>query len=193
MDRAVTPPRVRDHKPPLPEGPPPKRAAAPTTAPTGGDASADASHGLGSISPVGGAGTAGSRPSSISAPTMHGYLTKKGEVPFLGRRTWKRRYFVLTDGVLSYYESQAAFEGGKPAMKGNAVRVASHTLFVFAATSRLSLVPLGHVTPPRTWAFRAESKADLTAWSAALSAAGAKPGSLLVGATGKGSSESDDT
>ncbi len=50
---------------------------------------------------------------------MEGYLSKKGrgEGNF-GRRTWKKRWFVLEDQVLSYYEDLDLQSGNPVSLKG---------------------------------------------------------------------------
>lgn len=38
-------------------------------------------------------------------PVMQGWLSKEGG----SIKTWKRRYFVLKDGVLAYYKTESEF------------------------------------------------------------------------------------
>lgn len=38
-------------------------------------------------------------------PIMQGWLSKEGG----SIKTWKRRYFVLKDGVLAYYKTESEF------------------------------------------------------------------------------------
>ena len=56
-----------------------------------------------------------------SSPThlKEGYLDKKGKgQSMFGRRNWKKRYFIVGDGLLEYYESvQESLQGSSPINK----------------------------------------------------------------------------
>jgi hypothetical protein len=158
--RCKTPPRITAHKPPKPATPPP--GWRPSTAAAGdAGANSSASTALSPSSsgtpstagaaytPRRGDGTPLAAVSSSPAPApplaslgsrggaaaSHcGYLAKLGDVSnvLLGKRTWKRRFFVLDAGHLAYYESAGQYEAGAAPMKGNRLDVREYVMAVTA-------------------------------------------------------------
>ena len=106
-----------------------------------------------------------------------------GSILSLGKKTWKRRYFVMESSTLSYYESEAAFSAGTGGLKGTAIDVRQHYIVEGGGEGAdISLIPAGGDSS-RSWRFRTESKGDLAVWVAALLAHGArrKGGGVVLG------------
>ena len=97
---------------------------------------------------------------------------KEGEKGLLGGASWRRRYFVLADGGLEYFESREAHDRGDGAIKGNHVRVCAFRVLESGADGAdIVLEPLA--AGERSWRFRCEARADVRAWTDALVAHGA--------------------
>jgi len=58
----------------------------------------------------------------MAAPGLEGYLSKQGGgTSAFGRKSWKVRYFVLSKGVLNYYEDKKAYQKGTKPLGSNHV------------------------------------------------------------------------
>lgn len=125
--RCPTPPRISEHKPPKPLDPPP----------VGGNLAAIVSplEQRGDGIPVSAKAT-----QSAIASTQSGFMSKLGDQAnvITQKRSWKRRFFVLDVGILAYYESDAAFEGGQPPIKGNRIRVSDYVMSISDGSSSLA-------------------------------------------------------
>ncbi|OAJ40278.1 hypothetical protein BDEG_24033 [Batrachochytrium dendrobatidis JEL423] len=91
---------------------------------------------------------------------MSGYLLKKGEQ----RRSWKRRWFVLRPGMLSYYQSDKEYE------ILNIIPLADITT-IAQVELRKRLFVFGMVTRKRTYYVCASSAVDRDTWMTAIKAA----------------------
>lgn len=92
----------------------------------------------------------------------HGYLTKEGGGNSLfGRKSWKKRYFVLKDGLLSYSEGPDSEELGVIELKGAKIEDVS-------TRSELEFCITTHVPETRTYPIQADSEDDHIAWFGAI-------------------------
>lgn len=190
--------------PPLPPRISGSPAATPTTPRGAGAAAATSSLATSPASPdtaQGGGGGGG--------PPVHhaGHLAKLGDAGRLslgglglGKPAYKRRYFVLDAGVLSYYESEAAHALGKAAIKGNRLEARTFTIAPPGDDpdgADIVLAPLpgsggatsgaaggGGGSGERVWKFRGDGRADVEAWRRALVAHGVVVGVAGVGGGG---------
>lgn len=108
---------------------------------------------------------------------MHtGWLIKEGGARnILGRRTWKRRWFVLDRGSLQYFETEAAWSAGRLPIHDATIRVASFRLVEAGAEvgegADFALVPRdAAASGARTWRFRGETSTEVTTWLRVLRA-----------------------
>lgn len=185
--RSPTPPRITSHKPPRPEGPPPAlrlgvaggvlasgvsaTAASSSSTPTlaGSDASRAPATPSEGATPVD-AATPSSRTALPPPPAVHtGWLVKEGGARnILGRRSWKRRWFVLDRGSLQYFETEAAWSAGRLPIHDATIPVAGFRLVEAGAEAGegadFALVPRDGAAGARTWRFRGETSADVTTW-----------------------------
>lgn len=133
-------------------------AAAPAVeaASTGGDASATASATTGASAATG-AASAGTKP-----PLFEGNLYKKGDK----RRNWKKRWFVLQDGIMSYHakESKDSKEIGHFEVRGMKLQ------FVEGLDKHQFVLQIQ--TPGRAWYLEASSDSSLNRWKDACVAHG---------------------
>lgn len=181
--RSPTPPRITSHKPPRPEGPPPgsKSSTLSSGAASGAAGSASAtSTADASAAPKPAESTAETKtPATTSgnAAVHSGYLVKEGGARnFLGRRTWKRRWFVLDRGSMQYFETEAAWAAGRLPIHDDAIVMSEFTVVPAGAAAGegadFALVPKdAAVAAARTWRFRGESSADVATWLRLLRAA----------------------
>jgi len=92
---------------------------------------------------AGGAG--GDADEAKSAPAeaddiKKGYFLKQGGgTSLLGRKSWKKRYFVLAEGKLSYYADEAAYNSGAGPLKDRKINLSDFRVEV--APKELSLIP----------------------------------------------------
>jgi len=206
--RTRTPPRITEHKPPLPEAPPPTRGCTPSVvavvsgAGSGGAGATPAAAGAGagaalSASAVGAGGVAATGAGTAAPTTATGYMTKKGEVAnFLTGTSWKRRWFVLERGELTYYSDQSSWIRGEKPLKGHRVDVRGYQVVRDTDGADVSLRPApaaaasgpassaggggkgssggGGGGDSRTWHFVCDSKAEMGRWESALLAHGAE-------------------
>jgi len=182
--RKRTPPRITEHKPPLPKEPHPAHAA--TTSDAGPSPAPSPAAGL-SIASVGGP------PRASVAEPMRGYMNKKGEIAIAFRSPWKRRWFVLENSEMTYYTSQESWQRGEKPLKGH--KIDMREMVLMKDTDDGSDIALAHVdsdaakpavagakagsgaaaSGERVWQFVCESKAELDAWMRALVLHGARP------------------
>ena len=137
--------------------------------------------GRGATQVSGGSGASGGTKSSQPPPPRTGWLVKEGGVALLGKPTWRRRYFVLDGGVLTYYADREAHERGDPPTKGNVIQVRGYRLLesgldgadIVLEVARPASDGDGGGKPERAWRFRCEARGELKAWVDALVAHGA--------------------
>ncbi len=82
---------------------------------------------------------------------------------------WRERYFVLRDGTLNYWRSQAEYEAGKPAALEEAIDLAGHEVLVDTDSPKWAFT----ITPiladgRRAWHLRAQSDRDRLTWARKL-------------------------
>jgi len=87
-----------------------------------------------------------------------GYLTKEGGgTSLFGRKNWKKRFFLLKDGLLSYSETPTSEELGVIELKGAKIEdVSTRQELEFTITTQ--------VPEQRTYAMMADSEDDHIAW-----------------------------
>jgi hypothetical protein len=118
---------------------------------------------------------------ATSATVTTGYLAKKGEYSnILTGNKWKRRWFVLEAGELTYYTEKSTWERGEKPLKGHRISVASMVLWLDEHGADISLQPKEGAD--RTWQFICDSNTDIERWSMALQSQGA----VLSTTAGKG-------
>ena len=100
------------------------------------------------------------QPATAERGVKHGWLSKRGDF----NPAFKRRWFVLRDGTLTYYETREAKEADK---KGEIAVVGAS---VHSAFGRFHLS-----VPGRTYVLEAATDDEARAWVQALSEAGAEP------------------
>jgi len=94
-------------------------------------------------------------------PIMQGWLSKEGG----SIKTWKRRYFVLKDGVLAYYKTESEFNK-KEEPQG---RIPLNNSYgVKAAERRGKKNYFEIIMPSRVYAFTADKAEERDNWTAAL-------------------------
>lgn len=115
-------------------------------------------------------------PSMLERRTAHtlfkaGWLEKKGGgTAYMGRRDWRRRYFVLCDSLLRSYVTEADYHANS-AIKAFAYDASACTVSALGdgRDSRLLIAPNSDKGGPRPMILRAGSEADRDSWIDALS------------------------
>eukprot|EP01029_Cantina_marsupialis_P030969 TRINITY_DN8670_c0_g1_i2.p1 TRINITY_DN8670_c0_g1~~TRINITY_DN8670_c0_g1_i2.p1 ORF type:complete len:254 (-),score=22.56 TRINITY_DN8670_c0_g1_i2:387-1148(-) len=101
--------------------------------------------------------------------SFEGFLTKQGGgTSFFGRKSYKRRYFLLENGVLSYWKSESERVLGRPPIKGSNIELWKY-LFKPDENNRLGFYldpkqPMG-----RRWHLVCLSADDFLMWTCHLS------------------------
>jgi len=82
---------------------------------------------------------------------------------------WRDRYFVLRDGRLNYWSSQADWEAGKPAALEQPIDLGGHEILVDTDSPKWEFT-ISPITPDgrRTWHLRAQSDKDRLVWASKL-------------------------
>lgn len=178
-----------------------------------------------------GPGAAVSATAASAAEPMRGYMSKKGAIAVMFKSPWKRRWFVLEAGELTYYTTREAWQRGEKPLKGHriimremaivgddscdialtrlsavsaessgstatsadaAARASGRGSAVAAPAATISRRNFGNLfssaekdkdkdkdgdgeDESRVWQFVCESKADIDAWTRALTLHGATP------------------
>lgn len=104
-------------------------------------------------------------PEPFSDREISGYLFKKGggTRALVGRRNWKKRYFVVKDNILRYYNSEEDYISGKNSKRNTTIDLTKYGVNVDPDRELdFVLVPSSHTQ--RTWKLRAEDVETKDRW-----------------------------
>ncbi|KAJ1411624.1 hypothetical protein B484DRAFT_402570 [Ochromonadaceae sp. CCMP2298] len=102
-----------------------------------------------------------------------GYLSVKMRRSPLQHANWRRRYFVLKDFLLYYYEDRPAFLGDSPPIHSRPIELEGYSLVAGAlhAPYHITLVPIDEADVRKSWKFRCDTLAEFQAWIGVFAAA----------------------
>lgn len=117
--------------------------------------------------------------SAAAAPGFKsGVLEKQGEEGSWGGASFKKRWFLVKGGLMTYWETEKdrSKKGAKP-LKGNFVVLSEYSALPEGpgTTNMVRLVPVSSAGQTRVWAMRTSSPAEQKEWVAAFIGAGAAP------------------
>lgn len=193
--RKRSPSPIDEHKPPKPSTPAPRPASVSIS---GGEA--DIAPRPPIITPMSAADAleaGGHGGGGTEAPAFRGFMSKKGEIS-LFKSPWKRRFFVLEKGELTYFPDEASWQRGEKPIKGHRISVSEFHVSLPSTTAAalgpgasipqdsnadIVLTPSSSSSEHRTWQFICEAKAEVQGWFRALISHGARPPAMSPSAS----------